>query len=119
MKLAKQNKNLLEQIIIQKKIIEELNYKLNLLEEEMKLLKQNQTSLKVDHYAVSFKLNKDLLHASLQENMEPQQSVLQNSQLKEPIKTGSFDRLLELLSKGYEYSSFVEDSFARLSQHEA
>jgi hypothetical protein len=44
MKLAKQNKNLLEQIIIQKKIIEELNYKLNLLEEEMKLLKQNQTN---------------------------------------------------------------------------
>ena len=41
MKLAKQNKNLLEQIIIQKKIIEELNYKINLLEEEMKLLKQN------------------------------------------------------------------------------
>ena len=34
MKLAKQNKNLLEQIIIQKKIIEELNYKINLLEEE-------------------------------------------------------------------------------------
>jgi hypothetical protein len=42
MKLAKQNKNLLEQIIIQKKIIEELNYKINLLEEEVKLLKQKQ-----------------------------------------------------------------------------
>ena len=46
MKLAKQNKNLLEQIIIQKKIIEELNYKINFLEEEVKLLKQNQTNNK-------------------------------------------------------------------------
>jgi len=40
MKLAKQNKNLLEQTIIQKKIIEELNHRILLLEEENKLLKE-------------------------------------------------------------------------------
>lgn len=54
MKLAKQNKNLLEQTIIQKKIIEELNYRIVLLEEENKLLKENnqKISLKSDKKCV-------------------------------------------------------------------
>ncbi len=54
MKIAKQNKNLLEQTVIQKKIIEELNYRILLLEEEIKLLKENneKTSVKSDKKCV-------------------------------------------------------------------
>jgi len=47
MKNTKQNKNLLEQINIQKKIIEELNYKITLLDDENKLLKENNENLKI------------------------------------------------------------------------
>ena len=42
MKNIKQNKNLLEQINIQKKIIEDLNYKIALLEEENNILKSQE-----------------------------------------------------------------------------
>lgn len=77
-----------------------------------KLIPQNNKDLKINNYSVSFKLNTDVIKSSIYEAMEPQSHLIQSSRFIEANKTGCFDRLIDLLSKGQEYIHSVEKEYA-------
>ncbi|BBH51949.1 hypothetical protein [Fluviispira sanaruensis] len=59
-------------------------------------------------YSVSFKRNLDETKISLQQAMEPDYKIAQDDRFNEPNKTGSFDKIVELLAKGQKYIEAIE-----------
>jgi hypothetical protein len=77
-----------------------------------KLIQEKKSTLKTNDYSISFKANKDILKSSIYEALEPQAHLIQrNASFYEPTKTGCFDRLIDLLTKGQQYIENLEELY--------
>ncbi|KAB8027744.1 hypothetical protein [Fluviispira multicolorata] len=64
------------------------------------------------NYSFSYKRNLDELKISLQQAMEPDFKIARDERFVEPNRVGSFDRIIELLSKGQKYIEAIEKDYA-------
>ncbi|WP_186649647.1 hypothetical protein [Fluviispira vulneris] len=77
------------------------------------LQENNKIKSYFQDYSVSFKKNLDETKISLQEAMEPDYKIAQDDRFNEPNKTGSFDKIVEILAKGQKYIEAIEKDFAQ------
>lgn len=79
---------------------------------KQKLLPENfLTNKYTSNYSISFKNNIDESKYSIQEAMEPDFKVVKDERFIDANKTGSFDRLIELLAKGQIIINSIEQDF--------